>query len=133
MRPTRHVMYYATAPRPERERSTDLEQKLRPLSAGLARRLRRLYNNIRILTMSNQISPSELGSFLDAVASAPVALRDVPRINSILARLVGLANSKHPIGEVVPAETSPTKYDNDAAAFMAGGTSYYDELAAGTD
>ena len=46
------------------------------------------------------VSPSELGSFLDAVASAPVALRDVPRINSILARLVGLANSTGPIGTI---------------------------------
>jgi hypothetical protein len=50
--------------------------------------------------MSNTVSPSELGSFLDAVASAPVALRDVPRINSILARLVGLANSTDPIGSI---------------------------------
>jgi hypothetical protein len=56
------------------------------------------------------ISPSELGSFLDAVASAPVALRDVPRINSILARLVGLANSTGPIG-VVPKETEPSEYE----------------------
>lgn len=71
--------------------------------------------------MSNTVSPSELGSFLDTVASAPVALRDVPRINSILARLVGLANSKHSIGELVPSAPS-TKYDNDAAAFMAGGS-----------
>jgi hypothetical protein len=46
------------------------------------------------------VSPQELGQFLDAVASAPVALRDVPRINSILARLVGLANSTGPIGEI---------------------------------
>lgn len=55
--------------------------------------------------MSITVSPSELGSFLDAVASAPVALRDVPRINSILARLVGLANSTGNIG-VVPATES---------------------------
>lgn len=61
--------------------------------------------------MSNTLSPSELGSFLDAVASAPVALRDVPRMNSILARLVGLANAKHPIGEIVPVEPSPVKSD----------------------
>lgn len=58
---------------------------------------------------SPTVTPAELGIFLDAVASAPVALRDVPRINSILARLVGLANSKHPIGEVVPTEPSPAK------------------------
>lgn len=101
-------MYYATAPRPERIGSTDLEQKLRPLSAG--------YNNIdgdgsrlRIHPMSNTISPSELGAFLDAIASAPVALRDVPRINTILARLVGLANSTGSIG-VVPTE--PTRIVN---------------------
>ncbi len=56
--------------------------------------------------MSNTVSPQELGLFLDAVASAPVALRDVPRINSILARLVGLANSKYNIGEVVVTEPS---------------------------
>ena len=60
--------------------------------------------------MSNTVSPAELGVFLDTVASAPVALRDVPRMNSILARLVGLANAKHPIGEIVPVEPS-TKYD----------------------
>lgn len=53
--------------------------------------------------MSNTVSPAELGVFLDTVASAPVTLRDVPRINSILARLVGLANSTRPIG-VVPDE-----------------------------
>ncbi len=57
--------------------------------------------------MSNTVSPSELGSFLDAVASAPVALRDVPRINSILARLVGLANSTSPIGAIGPAGPGP--------------------------
>lgn len=44
------------------------------------------------------VTPAELGLFLDTVASAPVALRDVPRINSILARLVGLANSNRDIG-----------------------------------
>ncbi len=73
--------------------------------------------------MSNQISPSELGSFLDAVASAPVALRDVPRINSILARLVGLANSTGPIG-VVPkdaAEWTPEKESAAVAAAVADG------------
>ncbi len=42
--------------------------------------------------MQITVTPAELGQFLDAVASAPVAMRDVPRINSILARLVGLAN-----------------------------------------
>lgn len=47
------------------------------------------------------ITPVELGQFLDAVASAPVALRDVQRINGILVRLVDLANSPGPIG-VVP-------------------------------
>ncbi len=56
--------------------------------------------------MSITITPAELGLFLDAVASAPVALRDVPRINSILARLVGLANSKYNIGEVGDDEPS---------------------------
>lgn len=66
--------------------------------------------------MSNTVSAQELGLFLDAVASAPVALRDVPRINAILARLVGLANSKHPVGEVVPGN----QYE--AAAMGAGGT-----------
>ena len=58
--------------------------------------------------MSVTLSPSELGSFLDAVASAPVALRDVPRINSVLARLVGLANQTGNIG-VAPAEPSADK------------------------
>lgn len=56
---------------------------------------------------SPTVTPQELGSFLDAVASAPVALRDVPRINGILARLVGLANSKYHIGEVIPV-TEPS-------------------------
>jgi hypothetical protein len=51
------------------------------------------------------VTPQELGQFLDAVSSAPVALRDVPRVGSILARLVELANSKGPIGVVVPPET----------------------------
>lgn len=50
--------------------------------------------------MQITVTPAELGTFLDAVASAPVALRDVPRINSILARLVGLANSTGSIGEI---------------------------------
>ena len=54
--------------------------------------------------MSQTVSPQELGLFLDTVASAPVALRDVPRINSILARLVGLANSKHDIGALEAPE-----------------------------
>ena len=58
--------------------------------------------------MSTSSTPAELGQFLDAVASAPVALRDVPRINSILARLVGLANSTGPIG-VVPDEAEMRK------------------------
>ncbi len=60
--------------------------------------------------MQITVTPAELGQFLDATASAPVALRDVPRINSILARLVGLANSTGPIG-VVPqgGAESPTK------------------------
>lgn len=49
------------------------------------------------------VTPAELGAFLDAVASAPLTLRDVPRFSGILARLVGLANAKHPIGEIVPA------------------------------
>ena len=61
--------------------------------------------------MSNTLSPSELGSFLDAVASAPVALRDVPRMNSILARLVGLANSKYNIGELPPPEAASPSTD----------------------
>jgi hypothetical protein len=56
--------------------------------------------------MSITVSPAELGAFLDAVASAPVALRDVPRMNELLARLVGLANSQFPIGEIVPSEPS---------------------------
>ncbi len=55
--------------------------------------------------MSTTVTPQELGAFLDAVASAPVALRDVPRINATLARLVGLANSTGTIG-VVPTEPS---------------------------
>ena len=58
--------------------------------------------------MSTSITPAELGQFLDAVASAPVALRDVPRINSILARLVGLANTTGTIG-VVPTEPREDK------------------------
>lgn len=56
--------------------------------------------------MQITVTPAELGQFLDAVAAAPVALRDVPRTNSILARLVGLANGKHRIGEIVPSEPS---------------------------
>ena len=58
--------------------------------------------------MSTTVTPQELGAFLDAVASAPVALRDVPRINSILARLIGLANSTGPVG-VVPDEAEMRK------------------------
>ncbi len=54
--------------------------------------------------MSATVTPQELGLFLDAVASAPVALRDVPRINSILARLVGLANQPDNIGALVAPE-----------------------------
>jgi hypothetical protein len=50
----------------------------------------------------NTVSPQELGQFLDAVSSAPVALRDVPRVGSILARLVELANSSGPIGVIAP-------------------------------
>ncbi len=53
------------------------------------------------------VSPQELGLFLDNVASAPVALRDVPRINSILARLVGLANSKTDIGSLPSGSPIP--------------------------
>ncbi len=60
--------------------------------------------------MQITVTPAELGTFLDAVASAPVALRDVPRINSILARLVGLANSTGNIG-VVPTEPSKPATD----------------------
>jgi len=62
--------------------------------------------------MSTQVSPQELGLFLDAVASAPVALHDVPRISGILARLVGLANSTGNIG-VVPKDgaENPIKID----------------------
>ncbi len=52
--------------------------------------------------MSQTVSPQELGLFLDTVASAPVALRDVPRINDILARLVGLANTVGNIGVLPP-------------------------------
>ena len=59
-----------------------------------------------MITVSTTVSPAELGQFLDAVASAPVALRDVPRINSILARLVGLANSTGNIGVVPKDEPS---------------------------
>ncbi len=44
------------------------------------------------------VTPAELGLFLDAVSSAPVALRDVPRMNSILTRLVALANAAGVIG-----------------------------------
>ena len=73
--------------------------------------------------MSNTVSAQELGLFLDTVASAPVALRDVPRINSILARLVGLANSKNPIGEVIP-QTEPSLPLEDIAALREGGSSY---------
>ena len=70
--------------------------------------------------MSVTLSPSELGSFLDAVASAPVALRDVPRINNILARLVGLANSTGPIGAIGPCEPPPMSFNklSDAMAWM---------------
>ncbi len=59
--------------------------------------------------MQITVTPAELGQFLDAVASAPVALRDVPRINSILARLVGLANSTGPIGVVLKDAAEPAE------------------------
>ncbi len=59
------------------------------------------------------VSPQELGLFLDTVASAPVALRDVPRINSILARLVGLANAKQDIGSLPSGSPIPL-FDEDA-------------------
>ncbi len=49
-------------------------------------------------TVATAVTPAELGQFLDAVASAPIALRDVPRVNSILDRLVRLANGGGPIG-----------------------------------
>lgn len=48
------------------------------------------------------VTPAELGQFLDAVASAPVALRDVPRINGILVRLVALANAQGSIEARAP-------------------------------
>jgi len=48
------------------------------------------------------VTPAELGLFLDAVSSAPVALRDVPRIGSVLDRLVRLANGDGPIGNIKP-------------------------------
>lgn len=60
---------------------------------------------MKIDNASLTVTPQELGLFLDTVASAPVALRDVPRINNVLARLVGLANSTGSIG-VVPTEPS---------------------------
>lgn len=60
--------------------------------------------------MTITVTPQELGAFLDAVASAPVALRDVSRINSILARLVGLANQQGNIG-VLRTEPAPAKSD----------------------
>jgi hypothetical protein len=50
------------------------------------------------------VAPQELGQFLDAVSSAPVALRDVPRMNDVLGRLIALANAPGLIGEV-PRET----------------------------
>ena len=65
--------------------------------------------------MTITVTPQELGAFLDTVASAPVALRDVPRINSILARLVGLANSTTNIG----ALKAPEQY-NDIDALLRG-------------
>jgi hypothetical protein len=51
------------------------------------------------------VSPQELGQFLDAVSSAPVALRDVPRIGSILAKLVGLANQPYHLSAQDPDVT----------------------------
>ena len=66
--------------------------------------------------MSTTVTPAELGAFLDAVASAPVALRDVPRINSILARLVGLANQTGNIGVVPDEAEMRQKYIQEAAA-----------------
>jgi hypothetical protein len=57
----------------------------------------------------NTVSPQELGQFLDAVSSAPVALRDVPRVGGILARLVQMANAGLPIGSVEPPVAEPER------------------------
>jgi hypothetical protein len=62
--------------------------------------------------MSNtiQLSTQELGQFLDAVSAAPVALRDVPRINKTLATLVSMANAVGPIVALTaPADTRETE------------------------
>jgi hypothetical protein len=56
-----------------------------------------------------QISAQELGQFLDAVSSAPVALRDVPRINKTLDSLVRLANCGFPIGPILPKPAEPER------------------------
>lgn len=56
--------------------------------------------------MQITVTPAELGRFLDAVAEADIPLRTVPQINDILARLVGLANSKCHIGELT-AQAGP--------------------------
>jgi hypothetical protein len=49
------------------------------------------------------VSSADLGRFLDTVASAPVALRDVPYTSSVLSRLVALANAKSGIIGELPA------------------------------
>jgi len=69
--------------------------------------------------VSPTVTPAELGLFLDTVANAAVPLRSVPQMADILARLIGLANSKTNIG-ALPAPEQEVVLTKDELAALEG-------------